>query len=344
MLSQSSRKTQETIRNVDIIKDLTDEEDSRKGQVSSRKEKKSEDNTEANDIEESRTVDDIGRGRKWWRMAKTARRGTGVRGPCSTTRSFASSLEASSTEVSADSRRKGNRDVMSRGFRKSDLVSSPAVSSPSSVLVQLVDSVGTMDVVSPSETEDEVEVSCKDIDSSNEAASMECEVREIDKAMQEAIRLLDALLGKVDGRDGTDEESVEERILPDPEEVSDDDVVVGNPNTSIENPQVEISQSEDPNNDDDDDDDNEEEEEVEVEEEMPANNWLLMKLFPRDNWMPIKVVGCVGLPGTLLCGMNGCEDIEQAIVEEHGSCCAADDQFLPMSPYRNEFEEESKCE
>ena len=37
--------------------------------------------------------------------------------------------------------------------------------------------------------------------------------------------------------------------------------------------------------------------------------------------------------------LNGCEDIEQAIVEEHGSCYAEEDEPLSMSPFQNEFED-----
>jgi len=62
-----------------------------------------------------------------------------------------------------------------------------------------------------------------------------------------------------------------------------------------------------------------------------AQEWM------QSHWDNVKTVCLLCDPPRLR--LNGCEDIEQAIVEEHGSCYAEDDEPLSMSPFQNEFED-----
>ena len=61
-----------------------------------------------------------------------------------------------------------------------------------------------------------------------------------------------------------------------------------------------------------------------------AQEWLL------SNWNNMKSM-CMSSNPCL--SVNGCEDIGQAIVEEHGSCYAEDNKPLSMSPFQNEFDD-----
>ena len=62
-----------------------------------------------------------------------------------------------------------------------------------------------------------------------------------------------------------------------------------------------------------------------------AQEWM------QSRWDKMKMV-CLSCDPSRL-RLNGCEDIEQAIVEEHGSCYAEEDEPLSMSPFQNEFED-----